>query len=610
MWFTDDEAVAFANARETLDDCTRTISTWIASRGYDASAIEFIRSPEAQPWRRFLDALDATVKAWLTPQLAAIRAADPGRLVTVGWNDPLFAGLPANADLDFLSLHRYPTDNTPRQLAYQTGIAGRLAAAFPGKPVLLSEFGYPTHQLDPAQAAIAESAVWLRIYELGLAGAGKWMLWDLPPGENPRERSFGLFDATGQPKPAGLAFPALAELLTSAHPPRGRLEMDLTSPDIAYRFAADDLLYVGGRELIGDERARWQGSGPGQLLVNWVSGGVVRVRTTAAGQVTLDLRKMLGLTEPGSYTLQTGNAAVEHTRSGTMISFAAVPGQAVVLRLTFAAADAKIAILWPHGNATVAQADQANLTAYLTFPDSRVAVPCDFAAEVTLWRALNNEPAAPIATGIRRLADFGGRRVPVWDFNDVDVSAARDPQNKLYFTVRVANFPCRSNVWVHGVDARTFMPVQFQPKGALLTAADTTPAEVDARIQIVWPHGNAAVRDAERANVTADLFARGGRARLGPAKIGAAWRPVVWLVAAVDNGVGKRVARGVLRPEADGSARWDFNDVNVSPAREETSKVHFWVEVEGVRTCSNFWTHGADARTYLPHPEVLLGDCS
>jgi hypothetical protein len=293
-----------------------------------------------------------------------------------------------------------------------------------------------------------------------------------------------------------------------------------------------------------------------------------------------------------------------------MLSFAAVPGQTVTLRLTLDAVDAKIVILWPHGNAAVSQADKANLTAYLTFPDSRVAVPCDFNAEVTLWRALNNEPASPIATGIRRLAGFDGRKVPVWDFNDVDVSAGRDPKNKLYFTARVAGLSCRSNVWVHGVDARTFMPQQFQPKAALLAAANTAPAEIDARIQIVWPHDNAPVARAEQANVTADLFVHGTRTRLGPAKTGSAWRPTVWLVRAVNNGVGERTTRGIMRLENDGSARWDFNDVDVRPAREELGKVHFWVEVDGVRTCSNFWTHGADARTYLPYPEVLLGDCT
>jgi hypothetical protein len=85
--------------------------------------------------------------------------------------------------------------------------------------------------------------------------------------------------------------------------------------------------------------------------------------------------------------------------------------------------------------------------------------------------------------------------------------------------------------------------------------------------------------------------------------------PAVWLVRALNNDVGVRVARG--QPRRDGAGvHWDFNDVDVSAARDPQSKLHFWVEVDGIRTYSNFWTHGVDARTYLPNPDVLLGDCA
>ena len=177
--------------------------------------------------------------------------------------------------------------------------------------------------------------------------------------------------------------------------------------------------------------------------------------------------------------------------------------------------DARIAILWPHGDAPVDEARLANLTAYLTYPGSRMAVPCDFAPGVMLWSALNNEPARPVAAGSRRMAEFSGRRVPVWDFNDVDVSAARDPKNKLYFSARVSGVACRANVWVHGVDARTYLPVPLEPDGTLQVLPTAVPPEIDARIQIVWPHGGAPVTEAGLANVTADLFAQGTRTRLG-----------------------------------------------------------------------------------------------
>jgi hypothetical protein len=495
-------------------------------------------------------------------------------------------------------------------LEFQLAIVKGLQTAFPGKPVFLSEFGYATDTLDPAQAAICEDATWMRAYEMGLAGAGKWMLWDLPPGPNPHERSMGLFDAAGNPKPSAVALPAISARLAPSHAPRGQVEVTANSlGSIAYKYTADDAYFGSGNGHAGEGPVRWEGQGWAQIFADWAEPGTVHVRATAAGQVTLDLGQMLGLSSLPDYGLEADGIPWPHTTAGSILVFSIKPGITVTLHLALTTVDAKIAILWPHGDAAVSEAKLANLTAYLTFPGSWSAVPCDLAPEVTLWRALNNEPAAPVAVGARRMAEVSGRHVPMWDFNDVDVSAARDPKNKLYFSVRVTGQSYRANIWVHGVDARTYMPLPLQPDGVLPVSPDAVPSEIDARIQIVWPHGGAPVTEAKLANVSADLFAHGTRKRLGIAAAGAPWQPAVWLLRAVNNNVGERAAQGVPRDAGDGSVHWDFNDVDVSPARDPSSKLHFWIEVDGVRTCSNFWTHGVDARTYLPNPDVLLGDC-
>jgi len=608
---SDDDAIHYAAASEVLDACLQAASDYTSAHSYQVSSVDFIRSPEAAQWQPFLEKLNATLAAWLAPQVAAVRAADPGRLITIGWSDPLLAGLKTNEVLDIISINRYARDASPRQLEFQLTIVKGLQSAFPGKPVFLSEFGYATSEVEPAQVAICESATWLRAYELGLAGAGKWMLWDLPPGPNPRERSFGLFDAAGDAKPSALALPAISERLAPSQAPRGRVDVSANpAGSIAYQYTANDAYFASGNGRAGNSAIRWEGQGWAQVFANWSEPGIVRVRATAPGQVTLDLGQMLGLVDLGEYGLEADGVPREHTRAGSILVFAIQPGVPVTLRLGFNAVDAKIAILWPHDDAPVAEAKLANLTVYLTHPGSLVTVPCDFTPDVALWCAINNEPAVPIAIASRRMADFSGRRVPVWDFKDVDVSAARDPKNKLYFSARVVGAAYRANVWVHGVDARTYMPLPLQPDGVLLVTPNAVPAEIDARIQIVWPHGDAPVTEASLANITADLFEHGTRKRLGIGKAdGVAWQPAVWLVRAVDNGVGERVVQGVSRPDSDGSAHWDFNDVDVSPARDPSSKLHFWVEVEGVRTYASFWTHGVDARTYLPNPDVLLGDC-
>jgi hypothetical protein len=607
---SDVDALRYAHVSEVLDAFLRAASDWVSARSYNVSTVDFMRSPAAAAWQPFLEKLNAAAAAWLAPQIAAVRAADPARLITVGYSDPLLAGLAANKALDILAINRYPRDASPRQLDFQLTIARGLQTAFPGKPVLLTEFGYATSEVEPVQAAICEGAAWLRAYEMGLAGAGKWMLWDLPPGPNPRERSFGLFTAAGEPKPSALALPALSARLASSRAPRGRLEVGASaSGSIAYKYTADDAVFTVGYGRAETGPVRWEGEGWGQVFADWAEAGVVRVSVTAAGQVTLDLSQMLGISELADYTIEAGGAPCEHTRAGSVVVFPAAPGVPVALRWSLSAIDAKIAIVWPHGDAPVAEARLANLTAYLTFPGSRVSVPCNCTPQVTLWRALNNEPAEPVIAGARRLADLNGRRVPVWDFNDVDISAARDPVNKLYFGVRLAGGPYRANVWVHGLDARTYLPRPVTPSGTQVVKATDVPAELDARIQIVWPHGGAPVDQARLANISADLFAHGTRVALAPSGSGTtAWAPAVWLVRALNNEVGVRVARGQARREG-AAVHWDFNDVDVSPARHPQSKLHFWIEVDGIRTCSNFWTHGLDARTYLPNPDLLLGDC-
>ena len=519
---SDADAVRYAHVSEVLDACQMAASDWVSARSYSVSSVDFSRSPEAETWRPFLDTLNVALYAWLDPQVKAVRVADPHRLVTVGYSDPLLAGLPANSMLDIIAINRYPRDASPRQLDFQLTIARGLQAAFRDKPVFLSEFGYPTSEVDPAQAAICEGAAWLRAYEMGLAGAGKWMLWDLPPGPNPRERSFGLFNAGGEPKPSALALPVLSSRLASSRGPRGRVAVSASpTGSIVYTYTAADAYFGSGHGQVGADAVRWEGQGWCQVFADWAEAGVVHVSATAPGQITLDVSQMLGLRELADYTLEVGGAPWEHTRAGSILVFPVTAGVPVTLRVPIASIDAKIAIVWPHANAPVAEAGLANLTAYLTYPGSRVAVPCDFAPQVSLWRALNNEPAEPAKSGIRRLADFGGRRVPVWDFNDVDVSAARDPKNKLYFSVRLTGGPYRANVWVHGVDARTYLPQPVNPSGTQAVAAGSAPSELDARIQIVWPHGGAAVEQAKLANISADLFARGSRVALVPSGSGA-----------------------------------------------------------------------------------------
>lgn len=274
-----------------------------------------------------------------------------------------------------------------------------------------------------------------------------------------------------------------------------------------------------------------------------------------------------------------------------------------------ATTEAKIQILWPHDAAgeeqSVAQAPLANLTAYLGHfrRDDRgefQPVACDFDGTVQLWAAVNNEPARPIKTGERWSAY-------VWNFNDVDVRPAQNPVNKMYFFVTVDGVTTRSNVWAHALDARTFFPQQDTPTGVLRRP----PREVDARIEVVWPHDTlgqpGSVADSDLANVTAALFAPRTLKSVPPY-----WEPTVRLFRAINDRPASTPIIGQKRLVRQGDLVypvWDFNDVVVRPARDPSNRIFFWLDVEGVPTYSNVWAHASDARTFFPIKDAATNGC-
>lgn len=275
--------------------------------------------------------------------------------------------------------------------------------------------------------------------------------------------------------------------------------------------------------------------------------------------------------------------------------------------------EARIQIVWPHSTtgqlAAVTAAPLANITANVFFPGTTISVPCNFNSPVRLWVAVNNEPAVPIAVGTRRFVQVGGSNpfyYPVWDFNDVNVSAANNPNNKIYMYAQVDNAQTLANVWIHAANALTFLPNPPQP-----TTAGGTPANVVGRIQIVFPHdhaGNLApVTSAPLANLRVALFEPDSTR-----SVGTNFSNPVFLLKGLNNDLlypaevnpGQKMViteNGVTYPV------WLFNDVDVSAARNAANKYAFRVVVQGVGSTSNIWIHGASAQTLLPNPVTVSG---
>lgn len=264
--------------------------------------------------------------------------------------------------------------------------------------------------------------------------------------------------------------------------------------------------------------------------------------------------------------------------------------------------------MWPHGNAPVGEAKLANITAHLYEDELLNPVACAFDDPVRLWAALNNDPARPVKIGEPRRIKQDGRVFTVWDFNDIDISAANDPESKLNFFVTVDGYATRRNIWTHGVDARTQSPQQDIPTDV----THNMPPSIDAKIEIVWPHGNAPITEAQLANISGILFEQNTLKVLGS---GVQPRPPVRLFSSLNNGINagsQDVPLGqprVIDGDQFDYLIWDFNDIDISPANDPDNRIYFWLETEGVPDAPNIWTHGASGLTIAPEQDIPARSC-
>ena len=263
--------------------------------------------------------------------------------------------------------------------------------------------------------------------------------------------------------------------------------------------------------------------------------------------------------------------------------------------------------MWPHGGAPVSEANLANITAYL-FEDANLnPIACNATPTVRLWMAKNSEPATFVMLGAKRLTTVSGRTFPVWDFNDVDVSAARDPANTLHFFVTLDEQAVVHNVWSHGSNPLTRPAAPLAPSGV----AAGRPLALDARIVALQPADGLPVNLATRGTLTVNLFvANSLQAVIG----GGGWQPDVRLHWAVNAGVDRapQGLPGAPRTVSAGGVTytsWEFTDFDLSLARDPANKLYLWVDVPGVPTFSNVWVYGADARTNFPLADVPARSC-
>lgn len=261
--------------------------------------------------------------------------------------------------------------------------------------------------------------------------------------------------------------------------------------------------------------------------------------------------------------------------------------------------DVRIEIFWPHDFAPVTTARQANLGLRVYGDHSLEPPPCAWTPNVIVSAAQDAEPLRRLGLADHRNVD--GHPFPFWIMNDLDVTWANEPGHQLIYMARVAPGLAQSHasVWIHAADARTFLPSPPRPVGV----APAGVTEMDGRILLVWPHDEAGryapPESANLVNISAMLFQR--NTLLAASSTDLPHR--IWLIGALDNQIGRRLAVGKPRVVTEDGVRYtlyDFNDIDVSLARDPGHHWIFWLEAPDVDLSTNVWVHGGDARTVAP----------
>lgn len=602
--FSSRDTYIYLNNYRLYTEFLREAGQWVTARNYEVSTLDYIESPDSAKWRPLLDALNQTLAAWLKPQIEAVRAGDRQRLITVGYSDAVLARLAANDALSFVSIHRFPNIGL-KPLLVVFDLLSDVRRAFPTKPVVFEEFGYSNVNADPKNTAVYETALVLYLLSQGMAGGAKWSMYDVAEGWDAWQMNLGLFHTDRNAKPAVQALQALGEYVKASQLPMGQLavEAEPGGPGLRYVYSATDALFVAApRYDDAAGRLAFEAPSTTQVFLSWPSGNEISIVVTSSLTLRLNPGALVGAKILRNLTLEKADGTpVPFERQGEAITFATEAGQTYRLKFTPLAIDARIQIVWPHGGKPVSQAERANIGAYLFERDTRIAISPQLAPTVRLWRALNNGVEEEVALGAPRARTHSGLTFNAWDFNNVDVSAAKDKRNKYYFRLSVDGYPHRSSIWSHGEDARTYMPNQDVPVGL----ATSVPNQIDAKIEIVWPHGGLPVDKATKVNIGAYLFQRGTLQ-----SVPSDWSPIVRLWRTLNNGCEEEVAVGTKVLKKVGNLTfpsWEFNNVDVSAARDRLNKYYFRLTVDGVDTRSNIWAHGADARTYFPQQDVPTG---
>ena len=195
----------------------------------DPAVLAWDLTDEPPMWL-FPDTTDDDSRAWTTELAAALRAEDPGALVTIGTASQEIGWGPFRADvvagdLDFATVHPYPIYSpglypdgllSPRMTragAFETALA-----AGAGRPVMLHEYGASSAQFAPERIAAYDRLLSWSSLGAGATGFVAWCWTDAQPAayrrapyvRGPHETQFGVTKWDGTLRPRGRVLADLA----------------------------------------------------------------------------------------------------------------------------------------------------------------------------------------------------------------------------------------------------------------------------------------------------------------------------------------------------------------------------------------------------------------
>lgn len=266
--------------------------------------------PTPAKWQPLVKAVDETYGLWIQMQKDAVRQADTNHLMSVGYN-LVFAALPCNEKLDFVSHHVYGKPNSFAGVMENLTTLDRLKKLFPTQPISLGEFGYSTGivmpgggNLDPDTAGVGEMMHYLYAFANGYEGCKKWMLVDWPLAVMQRygswsqhglegkryEARFGLFaydgSPEGRPKPIAYALRFLREYADN-NAPSGSLSISEGPLSIGavYVYSNKNALFIGNKAYEGTPLS-FHSKQAANVMLTWGPAGI-RVMSSADALVTL-----------------------------------------------------------------------------------------------------------------------------------------------------------------------------------------------------------------------------------------------------------------------------------------------------------------------------------